>query len=672
MDDDLSTSVWDDVVTPPTQSTYNLNQGLPDVLRNQFDDMSLNRDIFGREEPENSHKDDDADDDVDDEHPHHSDDLQVEPLRQNSDLNGQFLRQNDSVQQSIVEQQNQLRKEENAHHKSQLISELTHNENGDLEDEESFISPRKPQKQPKQTDSLFNDKESVIKVTNDGKSASPHKVTVKNTHLFKTPRPRKYGSKLIVKHLQLPQSNANVNLPIDESLGPLGATYQESPEKVSPAHELVKEAEAPLYGITKQQSPIKQPHKDQPTNAEEASTSVLPTTVNHLDINVGDPMKVGDITNAHIVYTIKTKNKNPQQFSLIPESATVIRRYKDFRWLYHQLQHSYPGRIIPPPPTKQTYIGRFNENFIENRRLSLEKMLTKISSNAILNQDKDFMIFLTSEEFNSEAKGAGGGGESSEFIDNEGEDSVIFDDMPTTSSSNGFMSSFFSMSTKVEDKDEFFIKKKQYIDDLEAHLKSFYRAIEIIGQQRTELIGIYDEICNTIDELSKIEMSKLMGELMGGFVDIQLKLRDNFDQINLQDQLTLGFTIEEYLRIINSIKTIFETRLNIYQQYHNFSQELSRKQAQLTKTQNKYKQQPEKIELLNFEIDKLQQRTTACENKFTTISEVAKEEMAKFELERINDFRNSVEIYIESSIESQKEAIELYETFYERYNLTNV
>jgi len=155
-------------------------------------------------------------------------------------------------------------------------------------------------------------------------------------------------------------------------------------------------------------------------------------------------------------------------------------------------------------------------------------------------------------------------------------------------------------------------------------------------------------------------------------VDIQLKLRDNLDQINLQDQLTLGFTIEEYLRIINSIKTIFETRLNIYQQYHNFSQELSRKQTQLTKSQNKYKQQPEKIELLNFEIDKLQQRTTAYENKFKTISEVAKEEIAKFELERINDFRNSVEIYIESSIESQKEAIELYETFYERYNLTDV
>lgn len=656
MDEDLSASVWDDVITPPSQSTYNLNQGLPDVLRNQFDDMSLNRDIFGRNETENSQEDDD------DTHLA-TDHLQDEEQNYSSDLNRQNYDESDPVQQSIIEQQQQLRKDENAQHKSQLISELTHTENGDLED--SFISPRKP---AKQTDSLFNDKEGSIKITNDAKIGSPQKkVNLKNTQLFKTPRPRKYGSKLIVKHLQLPQSSEN--LPTDESLGPLGAAYQKSPEKISAAQELVKETEAPLYGISSQQSPVQQANK---SPSSEEGSKPLPKAVNYLEINVGDPMKVGDITNAHIVYTIKTKNKNPEEFKLIPESATVTRRYKDFRWIYHQLQHSYPGRIIPPPPTKQTYIGRFNENFIENRRLSLEKMLNKISSNPILNQDKDFIIFLTSEDFNSEAKGTGAGGESSEFIDNEGEDSIIFDDMPTTSSSNGFMSSFFSMSTKVEDKDEFFIKKKQYIEDLEAHLKNFYRAIEIIGQQRNELIGIYDEICNTVDELSKIEMSKLMGELMGGFVDIQLKLRDNLDQINLQDQLTLGFTIEEYLRIINSIKTIFETRLNIYQQYHNFSQELSKKQTQLTKSQNKYKQQPEKIELLNFEIDKLQQRTTAYETKFKTISEVAKEEIAKFELERINDFRNSVEIYIESSIESQKEAIELYETFYERYNLTDV
>ena len=57
---------------------------------------------------------------------------------------------------------------------------------------------------------------------------------------------------------------------------------------------------------------------------------------------------------------------------------------------------------------------------------------------------------------------------------------------------------------------------------------------------------------------------------------------------------------------------------------------------------------------------------------FKEISETIKQELENFEYERIDDFRNSVEIFIESAIESQKEAIELYETFYERQNLGDV
>lgn len=55
--------------------------------------------------------------------------------------------------------------------------------------------------------------------------------------------------------------------------------------------------------------------------------------------------------------------------------------------------------------------------------------------------------------------------------------------------------------------------------------------------------------------------------------------------------------------------------------------------------------------------------------QFEQISDTIKAELEEFELNRIDDFRNNVEIYVESSIESQKEAIELYETFYSRYIL---
>ena len=52
---------------------------------------------------------------------------------------------------------------------------------------------------------------------------------------------------------------------------------------------------------------------------------------------------------------------------------------------------------------------------------------------------------------------------------------------------------------------------------------------------------------------------------------------------------------------------MFDTRLNVYQQYHNSNQELSKKQAQLDKYTRK-QQQPDKINQLNFEVDKLKQK----------------------------------------------------------------
>lgn len=82
--------------------------------------------------------------------------------------------------------------------------------------------------------------------------------------------------------------------------------------------------------------------------------------------------------------------------------------------------------------------------------------------------------------------------------------------------------------------------------------------------------------------------------------------------------------------------------------------------------------QNDKAGNLNFEVDKLRAKVQTFEKKFNLISETIKSELERFEFEKIDDFRNSVEIFIESSIESQKEAIELWETFYERENLSEI
>jgi sorting nexin-1/2 len=72
-------------------------------------------------------------------------------------------------------------------------------------------------------------------------------------------------------------------------------------------------------------------------------------------------------------------------------------------WLYNSLHGNNPGVVVPPPPEKQA-VGRFDSNFVESRRMALEKMLSKIAAHPTLQHDGDLKIFLESEAFNMDVK----------------------------------------------------------------------------------------------------------------------------------------------------------------------------------------------------------------------------------------------------------------------------
>lgn len=630
-EDDLTASHWDDVLTPSH------NYGSSSYLNpefNGFQDLSigkLDEDNEDEEEPdeEGSVKDNDEN---------------TESLdAYNNTHNASAY----DTARSELEQMHEIKKEERAKQKSKLMDELADSEAFDSKLEESTMSPKKVD----DSDVLFADSiGSPIKIEYEKAD-----LKLKPKKMFK--RPRKYAPQKNVKHL--------VNEP--EVLGPLGGDASKSTDNLSvksnAKDELVKESEAPLYDLGK-------PDTREEVSIPSAGARPAPENEgekNELDITVSDPMKVGELTNAHIVYTITTKNKSPESsnFPKLDQPFVVTRRYKDFRWIYHQLQNNHLGKIIPPPPSKQTYIGRFNESFIENRRLSLEKMLNKISNVASLSKDPDFAMFLTSEDFINESRereqisGSQASTQNNESLD---------DPADTSSASNGFMSSIFSMSNKLPEPDEYFESKKHYIETLQTNLKSFYAAIEAIINQRIDLVNIIEQITVAVQELTDLEISRKTSDLLAGFNEVQIKLKDNLDRVNLQDHLTLGFTIEEYLRIIGSIKYVFDQRSKIYQSYQNNLADLNKKKASLTKY--KLRNHVEKINQLTFEVDKLQSKTDAFEKRYNTISETMKVELENFEFDKIDEFRNSVEIFIESSIESQKESIELWETFYERQGLS--
>ncbi|CDK28188.1 unnamed protein product [Kuraishia capsulata CBS 1993] len=555
--------------------------------------------------------------------------------------------------------------------KSELLSSLA----GGADDQ--VANPfKEPTPELKSSDGLFMDSSltrsplaNVLKDQNKEPEGPPAPIITspnRKTRVFKSHRPRRTKKKETVE--DAPSG------PVDPLAQSTASGTQDSPQQLESVPDVLKSVDEPLYDV----------HRTGGSPSKTTVTAVTPIrrkspSTDRFDISVGDPIKVGELTTAHIEYTIKTKTKSPL---LKNEETEVNRRYRDFRWLYHQLVNNHPGYIIPPPPEKQVY-GRFEEKFIESRRIALEKMLTKISQVDELQKDYDFVIFLSSERFSVESKERENlffhGSSSQKSTTSVDDDSGKFIDYSTaslsaanTSASGGFMSAItgaFSLSSpKYIETDPFFIDKPAYIENLDHQLRSLAKTLELIVTQREETIASLDEFLTTIQAFIDLEINNELANIFTNFEDLNIKIKELLERTNMQEMLTLGSTIDEYSRVIGSIRIVFETRFKICNNILNVQSQLSKKQKNLGKFKAKFHNQFDKIDKYESEIQSLETQFAKQTEQRNEISATIKDHLALFEEEKIDDFRSMVEIYWEGLCETQKVLIELWESFYEKCN----
>lgn len=54
--------------------------------------------------------------------------------------------------------------------------------------------------------------------------------------------------------------------------------------------------------------------------------------------------------------------------------------------------------MVPPVPEKNPF-GRFDDQFVRQRRFALEKCIQKIANHPVLGKDSDLRVFLESDSF---------------------------------------------------------------------------------------------------------------------------------------------------------------------------------------------------------------------------------------------------------------------------------
>ncbi|RAO65875.1 uncharacterized protein BHQ10_001887 [Talaromyces amestolkiae] len=361
------------------------------------------------------------------------------------------------------------------------------------------------------------------------------------------------------------------------------------------------------------------------------------------NITVGDPHKVGDLTSSHIVYQIRTKTTSKAYRR--PEFE-VSRRYRDFLWIYNQLHNNNPGVVVPPPPEKQA-VGRFDTNFVESRRAALERMVNKIAAHPILQHDADLKIFLESETFGADVKNK----ENRE---------------PDLGQSKGMFSSLgisVGGGGKFIEHDDWFHDRKVYLDALENQLKALMKGIDTVVAQRKGLAEAAGDFSASLHALAAVELSPVLSGPLEGLSELQLRIRELYERQAQQDVLTLGITIDEYIRLIGSIKTAFSQRQKSFHSWHAAEAELQKRRHTQEKLLRQGKSQQDRINQINADVADAERKVHQSRLLFEDMGRLMRNELERFEKEKVEDFKSGVETFLEGAVEAQKELIELWESF---------
>ncbi|KAJ1722375.1 Vacuolar protein sorting-associated protein vps5 [Coemansia erecta] len=372
-------------------------------------------------------------------------------------------------------------------------------------------------------------------------------------------------------------------------------------------------------------------------------------------IQVTEPVKVSDSLKSYIAYKVRTRSDAP----MFRESDMIVRRrYRDFDWLIQELVARHPGIVVPAIPEKQS-MGRFEDEFVESRRAGLESCLRRISEHPVLWCDDVFRLFLEADDFPTKAR----------IITENRVAAEINGTGPPLSGSSGSSGSLFGDSwggPKYKEKDEWFSKRMQELDAIEEELKALLRAFEYSQKQRRELSIAHGELGEAYLKMAGQELSKSLSNGLTDMGSLQQKLRVLQSRQGVADFTSFQLTTDEYIRMINSVRTAFSARGRAYILWQNSLADLIKRRKVLEGfVQNPSKANPNRISQLKSEIARAEIRTESSRNAYDDVSLILKREMARFDVRRVRDFQAAIESYLVSLIETQEEIVSLWETYLE-------
>lgn len=173
--------------------------------------------------------------------------------------------------------------------------------------------------------------------------------------------------------------------------------------------------------------------------------------------------------------------------------------------------------------------------------------------------------------------------------------------------------------------------------------------------QRKAMAEAAGDFSSALHALSTVELSQTLSGPLDALSDLQLTIRDVYDRQAQQDVLTLGIVIEEYIRLIGSVKQAFQQRQRAFYAWHTAEGELQKKRGAQEKLLRQGRSQQDRLTQVDAEVREGEGKVAHARGLFEDMGRLMREELDRFEKEKVEDFKSGVETFLESAVEAQKE-----------------
>lgn len=179
--------------------------------------------------------------------------------------------------------------------------------------------------------------------------------------------------------------------------------------------------------------------------------------------------------------------------------------------------------------------------------------------------------------------------------------------------------------------------------------------MDTVVSQRKALAEAAGDLSGSLHSLSTVELSTSLSGPLEGLSDLQLRIKELYERQAQQDVLTLGITIDEYIRLIGSIRMAFEQRQKAFHTWHTAEMEMQKRKATQDKLLRQGKTQQDRLNQLNADVADAERRVHHARLLFEDMGRLMRNELERFEREKVEDFKSGVETFLESAVEAQKE-----------------